>query len=178
MPAPKIPPVVRDVARLSPPFREKVEALLVAIDEDELPMRVFETLRPLERQRWLHAKGYSRAAGPNGPHPWGLAVDIILDAKSPRWRGIGDRPQAIGGGGAEWDTGYDPTAEGLQLRRRGVAHVVRRFGELVRAHGLEWGGVNVGAWANAQRGAEFGWDPFHVQLAGWRAWTKHLPPPS
>lgn len=177
MPPPKIPAVVADVARLNVPFREKAEQLLASIEANSLPLRVFETLRPLERQRWLHAKGYSKAAGPNGPHPWGLAIDIILDAKSPHWRDIGDRPLAIGGGGSEWDTGYNPTAGGLVLTRRGVAHVVRTLGELATGLGLEWGGRNAGAWASGQPGAEFGWDPFHIQLAGWRAWTKHLPPP-
>ena len=178
MPPPKIPAIVNDVERLNEPFRAKAKALLASIAEDRLPMVVFETLRPLERQAWLHAKGYSKAAGPNGPHPWGLAMDVVLDPKSPEWKGIGDRPVGVGGGGANWDTGYNPTATGLVLARPGVAHVVRTFGELIKKHGLEWGGVNVGAWADGRRGSEFGWDPFHVQMNGWRAWRAHLPQPS
>ena len=108
MPAPKIPPVVVDVERLNEPFRAKAKALLASISEHRLPMMVFETLRPLERQAWLHAKGYSRAAGPNGPHPWGLAMDVILDPKSTEWKEIGDRPIGVGGGGANWDTRLQP----------------------------------------------------------------------
>lgn len=177
MPAPKIPAVVADVERLNEPFKAKAKKLLAAIDAAGLPMRVFETVRPLERQRWLFDKGYSKAAGPNGPHPWGLAIDIILDAKSKRWP-AGVHVLAVGGGGSEWDTGYDPVAGGkVELRRPGVADVVRAFGALAVAEGLTWGGTNAGAWASAAGGAEFGWDPFHVQLADWRAWTKHLPAP-
>jgi hypothetical protein len=178
MPAPKIPAVVADVERLNEPFKSKAKALLESIAKDRLPMMVFETLRPLERQAWLHAKGYSRAAGPNGPHPWGLAIDVVLDPKSREWIEIGSRPLAIGGGGANWDTGYNPTKDGLVLARPGVAHVVRTFGELVKAQGLQWGGVNAGAWADGRKGSEFGWDPFHVQMPGWRQWCAHLPPPS
>lgn len=178
MPPPKIPPVVSDIALLNEPFKAKARKLLAAIADHHLPMVVFETLRPLSRQAWLHSKGYSKAAGPNGPHPWGLAMDVILDPKSSEWKDIGDRPMGVGGGGAPWDTGFNPTKAGLVLVRPGVAHVVRTFGELAKQNGLEWGGLNFGAWASSQPGAEFGWDPFHVQLPGWRAWREHLPPPS
>lgn len=177
MPPPKIPPVVSDINLLTPQMKERVVALLSDVVTDRLPLRVFETLRRIERQEWLFAKGYSKAKGANGPHPWGLAVDIILNPKSPEWKEIGDRPTAIGGG-VEWDTGYNQTADGLVLVRPGVAHVVRSLGELAKKHGLEWGGVNAGGWLNGAKGAEFGWDPFHLQLANWRAWTKHLPAPS
>ena len=178
MPPPKIPAIVADVEKLNAPFKPKAHELLALIEEHRLPMVVFETLRPLERQKWLFQKGYSRASGANGPHCWGLAIDVVLDPKSKEWKEIGDRPIAVGGGGAPWDTGYDPTADGLVLRRAGVAHVVREFIALARRLGLDSGGVNDGPWANREKGAEFGWDPFHVQLSGWRAWTRHLPQPS
>lgn len=178
MSPPKIPPVVTDIELLNTPFKEIVKQLVADIEENKLPMRVFETLRPLARQRWLFDKGYSRASGPNGPHCWGLACDIILDERSPHWKDIGERPLAVDGGGAAWDTGYQRDGTGrIVLMRRGVAHVVREFGALALARGLTWGGVNVGAWASSSPGAEFGWDPFHVQLRQWRNLTRHLPPP-
>jgi hypothetical protein len=45
---------------------------------------------------------------------------------------------------------------------------VQAFGRLAKEAGLEWGGVNAGPWRSARTGDEFGWDPFHFQLPGWR----------
>lgn len=183
MPAPKIPAIQADPALLVEPFAEKAKHLILAVDHAGLPMVVFETRRAIARQDWLADKGYSKAHGLSGPHCWGLAIDMVLDPKASYWRGAqgqGQWPQKVGGGAA-WDTGFELRADGqgqhLVLVRPAVAAVWRLYGQLAESLGLTWGGRNTGDWASPVAGAEFGWDPAHVQLHGWRATAKTLPKP-
>lgn len=189
MPAPKIPPIRFELSWLSAIFEPKARALVSASADEGLPMVTFETGRAVARQDWLADKGYSRARGASGPHPWGMAIDRVLDPKHIHWNTVGEWPQKTEGGAA-WDTGYElrraswpnagpgATGESLVCVRPHVAAVWRRYGQLAKSLGLEWGGVNAGPWANHKPGAEFGWDPAHVQQPGWRKLLAGLPFPT
>jgi hypothetical protein len=171
MPRSSAPPVISNLGELHPPFLDVVQQLLAMAASDNLPVRVFETRRSLVRQEWLFKNGFSRAAGANGPHPWGLAVDIILEPKHDYWSAQGvkadGRPQKAGGGGAEWDTGVELRGSSCVVVRPAVVEVCRRLGAMAELHGLTWGGRNEGPWSSRRPGDLFGWDPYHFQMKGW-----------
>ncbi len=174
----KQPKRVTDLAELEPAFEADVRALLADLAAARLPVKVFETRRSLERQRWLHGQGVSKATGTQGPHVHGLAVDIVLDIESPLWAERGCMPVVVGESGAAWDTGIEvlpvSNADGTASERRavllrpGVALVVSTMGAMALARGLDWGGVNSGAWRSSKPGDLFGWDPAHIQRRRWR----------
>lgn len=75
----------RDLGRLHPSMRAKVEALLGLFAQESLPFRVFEAYRSPERQNWLYEQGRSRPGGKvtnarawESFHQYGLAVDFVL----------------------------------------------------------------------------------------------------
>jgi hypothetical protein len=168
MPPSKTPPAITDLAQLDPACEPAARHFLRLLQEHELPYVVAETRRTVARQKALYDKGVSKAAGANGPHPWGLALDVILDHKSRYWAGK-TKPMTAGGVITGWDTGYDVTPDGRAvLMREDVRFVVAAFGWLAKEAGLEWGGVNAGPWRSARTGDEFGSDPFHFQMPNWR----------
>lgn len=184
MPRSSAPPVITSIDTLEPKFRDDVAHLLDLAASDGLPVRLFETRRSLERQAWLFAHGVSRAAGANGPHCWGLAADIILEVKHQFWNthnvGTDQRPQKVGGGGAEWDTGVEMRGASCMVIRPHVAEVWRRVGAMGVMLGMTWGGTNEGPWKSSRPGDLFGWDVAHVQMRGWAKYreTARLPSPA
>lgn len=179
---------------LEPMFLVTVRAFLEDCMAEDLPLWVFETRRSLDRQAWMRAAGVSRASGLDGPHPWGLAIDIVLDPKHASWPKRGGPPVRVGDSGAAWDTGVEvravaraqpsdplvmrPQTSSCVVVRQGVHDVVARLGALAELRGLEWGGRNSGAWASHRPGDPFGFDAFHFQRRGWRALKASLPTPT
>lgn len=188
----KEPQRISSLEELEPQFRGDVRALIADLAHEDLPISVFETRRSLARQDWLAAKGVSRATGPSGPHPYGLAIDIVLDPDHPSWPARGGAPIRVGGAGAPWDTGIElraleqrdegtqvvKTVHVCQVIRPHVLEVVMRLGQLAEEHGLQWGGRNEGLWASSRKGDLLGWDPFHFQRRHWRGLVRKLPPPT
>lgn len=70
---------------LYPPFANLIRTGLLEVNHDGIPLRVFESYRPWERQNALYAKGRTEAgrkvtnarAGESW-HNYGLAVDLVL----------------------------------------------------------------------------------------------------
>lgn len=73
----------RDMNLLHPTFRPRIERWLAKARSAGFNVRVTETFRTMERQRWLYASGRSRP-GPivtntlKSSHRMGIAVDIVL----------------------------------------------------------------------------------------------------
>lgn len=78
--------VVRDVAMLYPPFKEKILNVLSLAKAAGLRVVVFETYRSQARQQTLFKRGATRLKT-NGMHHYGVACDIVfLDEKgNPTW---------------------------------------------------------------------------------------------
>lgn len=85
--SPAVPDTARrtDLAPLHPVMRDAVSMLVRTIESENLPFRVFETLRSPLRQDWLYQQGRSRsgsivtyAQAWNSYHQYGLAVDFVL----------------------------------------------------------------------------------------------------
>jgi hypothetical protein len=144
-PAPPEPAVIRDVALLEDVTEGCVRALLAALAVRWPDVRVTETLRTEDRQRWLHALGRTTVAkdgrGKRGTvtgaataattwHAYGLAADLFSptagwDVSSPFWTELLARC-------AEFDlrSGADWNANGLTRDERFVdwPHVQLRRG--------------------------------------------------
>lgn len=147
---------------LREPFRARVRLLLERLERDGLPFIVFEARRTFTRQQSLYEKGrtldngvwrirdrkqvVTNALPGEGPHNWGLAVDLVLDTESPWWGGA--RPTG------PWDTGKDPAGRPL---RPIVILAWEKYGRAVREAGLRWGG-------------DWGWDLPHAEMLEWRSY--------
>lgn len=76
----------RDMSKLHPLFRAKVNEVLKACKDSGLPFRVFEAYRSPERQEYLYQQGRTRFDGGivtnarawGSFHQYGLAVDFVL----------------------------------------------------------------------------------------------------
>jgi hypothetical protein len=170
----KEPPVIRDIALLAEPFRSDAEMLVQALEDEHLPMRLFETKRSIERQNYLFAKGVTRARGSSleSPHIWGLAIDVILDVKHDHWK----RKKATPTGG--WDTGVHYDGKACRVVEPEIVAVWARYGAIATRLGFVWGGKNEGPWKSARPGDVFGWDPAHSQAASWRVLAGKMTPPT
>ncbi len=182
MAPPRLPKRITDLASLAPPFRPVAEKIVADVIAEDLPMVVRETLRSLELQAYYAKKGWSDATGISAPHCWGLAMDMVLAVKDDRWAKIGERPiKAIDGGGPEWDQGWELLPDGPVCVRPKLDAIWRRYGEIVRAAGAEWGGD----WSRKiPEPFPFGWDAPHGQHAQFQnrktrgALLAGLPPPT
>ena len=66
-------------------FRELITDLLLAIEQQQMPFRIYETYRTPQRQRKLIALGLSTERNPlENAHVNGLAVDFLIDYKAVR----------------------------------------------------------------------------------------------
>lgn len=175
MAPPKLPPRIVDVEVLAEPFLPMARAIVAGVVAADLPMVVRETRRSIRLQDYYFSKGWTEKRGAKGPHPWGLAIDMVLDPKDARWAKLGERPvKAVDGGAADFDTGYELLPSGPTLVRPVVASVWRRYGEIVRASGAEWGGD----WSRKIPAPyEFGWDCPHGQHPRWFSFIGKVPPP-
>jgi hypothetical protein len=140
------PRVENSLAVLSPPVRALFGSLLGEIQRLGLPIKVFETTRTIERQRYIYTKGRNKkeliAAGitewPPRPkdqrvtwthnksnHQDGLAIDFIFEINHPWWGKMahGNVPPN------PWDS-TTPQAKAAW----------EEFGKLVNSLGFEWGG--------------------------------------
>lgn len=98
-PPPTKPPPDRDLGKLHPAFRERVELLLRAMRARGFDPIVWETFRTRERVAYLIASG--KRAVYDSMHCYGLAVDVVSDAKlwSPGpafWQALGQEARALG----------------------------------------------------------------------------------
>ncbi|MEM9043346.1 MAG: transglycosylase SLT domain-containing protein [Pseudomonadota bacterium] len=73
-----------DIAKLHPTVRKSVEAIQKALDDESIPMRVFEAYRAPERQAHLFAQGRTRpgrkvtnANAWESYHQYGMAADFV-----------------------------------------------------------------------------------------------------
>jgi hypothetical protein len=127
------PPVCRDLARLHPAFRSKLERVLFSMERAGLPFRAVETWRSADRQAWHYAKGRT-IPGPDvsperplgrtvtscdgvrrvSQHQRGLAADVypvrpdgrvwIPPAEHELWLLLGTQAHAVGlRHGREWN---------------------------------------------------------------------------
>lgn len=107
-------PMDRDLAKLAPGFRRRVEAVVKDLETAGLDPWVVECVRTAERQAWLYAQGRTRPGNIvtkakshlQSWHGHGLAVDII--SRSAHW----------GAPASFWTA----------------------LGQACTAHGLTWGG--------------------------------------
>ena len=86
----KEPPIQNNVELLWNPFRAKIEILLKRMNQRGFDPKPFETMRSLERQKWLYGYGRNHHIGlkpktwtMNSRHIPGKAVDIV--SKSRWW---------------------------------------------------------------------------------------------
>lgn len=152
-------PICKDIYKLRSPFIHGAKWLLHLVDEENLPLKVYETYRTAETQNKYFKRGVTNARAGQSPHNHGLAIDLVLDTtkidvRKREWRG-NLYPDA-------WDD-VSPDA----------VTTWSRLGEIVEDLGLEWGG----SWIKANtkpkqtsdgRSVLLGWDLPHVQLANWR----------
>ena len=150
-----------DIMLLKEPFRFLVAEMIHGIVSADLPFVVFETFRSEARQKHLKARGVTRAGPGQSPHEYGLAVDFILDLSHPFWDDKPDRPEAVDGGGAAWDTG---TKHGKVERPSVYGAWLALEQQALRVQHVDWGG----RWKSS-RYAPLGWDCPHFELRGWKS---------
>lgn len=155
-----------DLAELHPSAHPSFVRLREALAREGLPLYPYETFRTAQRQAVLKREGKSQLGTSLAAHPRRAAVDWILKAKP--------------AGHGRWFTGIaksPPIKSGLRTETidPGVASVWLRFGSLIASDfpELEWGGT----WGK-KPGELIGWDPYHVELRGWRSlpYLPTLPP--
>lgn len=73
-------PRIKDINLLDPKFKPYAERILEIIEEHNLPFRLFETLRTLERQKKLKKRGSSWTL--KSQHIKGLAADFVVYHKA------------------------------------------------------------------------------------------------
>jgi len=70
---------------LYPEFRDLITDLLLAIEQQQMPFRIYETYRTPQRQRKLISLGLSTERDPlENAHVNGLAVDFLIDHRAVR----------------------------------------------------------------------------------------------
>ena len=75
--------ICRDLTKLHPEVQERALNVLQDCGEAGLNVDIFETLRTLERQKWLKSNGYSKTL--NSYHMLGLAVDFVFKTEKGNW---------------------------------------------------------------------------------------------
>lgn len=103
---------IRDINKLEPTFRKKLEKFLDHMESIGKPMAAHETLRTAERQEYLIATGKSKVARSN--HQDGVAADLHFvnaphfptDAESWRFAANEAKKFGIDNGGILWN-GWD-----------------------------------------------------------------------
>lgn len=150
------PPVCRDLGKLHPEFRVKLERVLLAMSRAALPFRVIETWRSAERQAWHFAKGRtiqgpacSCKLRPCKLHPLGLRVtdcDGVRRA-SQHQRGLAADVYPERMDGRVW---IPPAEHELWLLLGTQAHAVGL------RHGREWGDCPHVQWAGPAPKEEMG----------------------
>lgn len=150
-------PVDRDLDKLAPRFRARVEQLVERLQEAGQEPWVFETFRTRERQEWLYAQGRTRPGAivtrardhTRSWHGFGLAVDIIdrkrlWDAMPVFWRLLGEHSRALGlVWGGDWESFPDrphvqwgampvspPRADRELVTGQGPEAIWRRYGAI------------------------------------------------
>lgn len=79
-----------DLRKLHPAMRQRVLALIARLQQDKVPMRLFETFRSPERQQYLIDKGstgktVTQAGAFRSFHQYGLAIDMVIDIPGQEW---------------------------------------------------------------------------------------------
>jgi peptidoglycan L-alanyl-D-glutamate endopeptidase CwlK len=114
------PAVDRDLSKLAPKFRRAVEAALAQLQAEGIDAMVNEGLRSDALQRVYFARGVTKARTVSGSwHGYGLAVDIISKKRG-------------------WDVWPWRAKDGSL--RGGDPNWWRRVVEVMKLHGLDWGG--------------------------------------
>lgn len=143
---------------LHPDFRPKIERLIGRVEDEGWPLKLFETLRTMERQAALFAQGrtepghiVTNAQPGESAHNHGFAADLVefdSNSLSAPWT---------------WDVGLDVTRTRVLNRARWGMWV--DYGKMLRAEfpSLRWGAV-----FGYRPPMLIGWDPPHVEEAGWR----------
>ena len=92
--------ICRDLDRLVPCFRARVDVLLERLEARGFSVQVWETYRSPARVRMLAAKGTGSA---RSVHPYGVAVDIVENDKTPwtlakpgLWEAISEEAAKLG----------------------------------------------------------------------------------
>ena len=74
-----------DPSHLHPAFRERAARVLAALQQEDLPFRMFEGFRTPQRQRYLYATGrttpgpkVTNAKSWSSYHQYGLSADFVL----------------------------------------------------------------------------------------------------
>jgi peptidoglycan LD-endopeptidase CwlK len=148
-----------DLAPLHPVMRDAVSMLVRTIESENLPFRVFETLRSPLRQDWLYQQGRSRsgsivtyAQAWNSYHQYGLAVDFVL------WINETWTWNTLGINAARWERlhalGKTVGLEPLKFETPHLQVAGLRIEEL-RAGKLPSGGDD--SWHNTLEGAIISW---------------------
>ena len=150
----------KDIDLLRPPFQSGAKWLLRRVEDENLPFKVFETMRSKARQESLLKKGYSKASFGQSAHNFGFAMDLVLDTEAVKTR---ER---------EWKGKLYPDAWDNKTPECVDAWVA--LGLLCRNMGLEWGGDWFkGGTVTAKKSdgitVSLGWDLPHVELKNWRA---------
>ncbi len=139
-----------DLDSLVPIFRHAIEWLEFRMAEEGLHFVRWETGRHNIRQALLFHRGTTKAKPGDSPHNHGLAADYVLDTNK-----VGVRSR-------EWPKGSGKSyPDAWDYHSPNAADQWRRFGELVKSIGLEWGGD-----------FQTIYDPPHVQMPHWR---RHVP---
>ena len=75
--------VCRDLNKLHPYCKQQALLVVKEAKAEGLNVDIFETVRTLERQKWLKANGKSKTL--NSYHRLGLAVDFVFKTKKGNW---------------------------------------------------------------------------------------------
>ena len=155
--------IQNEISLLKPPFIHAAKWMLNIIEQENLPLKVFETLRSEERQNLLKAKKVSKASYGDSPHNFGLAFDLVLDTRlikvrEREWKGR-LYPDA-------WDDSTPAAVDAWQ-----------RLGQVCDGMGLEWGGSwtkSISKIRKNSKGEEvlLGWDIPHIELKSWRKYRN------
>lgn len=116
----------RDLDFLHPDVRRRVKAVQKKLDEENIPMKVFEAYRTPERQAWLFAQGRTRPGKKitwvnswGSYHQYGMAADFVrFENGSWNWNNSTSEQKA------QWKRFHDiARSQGLEPLTRELPHV-------------------------------------------------------
>jgi len=119
----------RDLGKLTPGFRRRVERVLARMQARGFDAVVWEAWRSPERAAKLAAKGTGIALS---MHTLGIAVDIISrknrwDAGPEFWQALGEEYEREGiVWGGRWRSGDNPHGQGVTVAQQGIARAATR----------------------------------------------------